>query len=364
MDTNQRERGAAPRRKPAQAKKPGKSAPVKNKPPAPGADGRSAAGRRTAKPHPAPSSKRRPTDSRERESVRARQRQAERRNRRKTAAPAVVYTEPMPFNRRRLLIQLSTVVAVVLALVLGMSLFFKVEVITVSGANVYSEWLIREKSGIQEGDSLLTFSRARAGARIRAELPYVDRVRIGIKLPNTVMIVVEELDVVYSIQDHEGFWWLITSEGRVVEQTDGGTAAGYTTIKGVTLDSPKSGEDAVALETYVPTESTEPEGEVIGTEPVVVTAAQQLDAALEILRALEANDVVGEAASVDVSNLQSILLKYGQRFDVKLGDTSQMSYKIACMVDAINDPRLANGYGELDVSFTIWTDQVGYTPKD
>ena len=84
----------------------------------------------------------------------------------------------------------------------------------------------------------------------------------------------------------------------------------------------------------------------------------------EILRALEANGIVGEAASVDVSNLQSITLWYGQQFFVKLGDTSQMSYKIASMVSAIRNPKLDNGYGELDVSFTIWKEQVGYTPFD
>lgn len=312
----------------------------------------------------APSTKRRKSDSTARSAVRASQRRAERRSRRPSSAPAVVYTEPLHFNRNRLIIQLATVVAVVLALVLGMSVFFKVEVITVSGANAYSEWAIREASGIQEGESLLSFSRARAAARIRAELPYVDKVRIGIKLPNTVMIVVEELDVVYVVEDVDGFLWLITSHGRVVEQTDGGTAAGYTRIKGIEIEAPKVGDQAVAVEVAVPTESTSAEGEQVGTEPVVITGAQRLDAALEILQALEANGIVGEAASVDVSNLQSITLWYGQKFLVKLGDTSQMNYKIACMVAAINNPKLDNGYGELDISFTIWKEQVGYTPFD
>lgn len=317
-----------------------------------------------AKPRKAPSSKRRPTDSSARSAVRASQRRAERRNRRPSTAPALVYTEPMHFNRGRFLIQLATVAAVVLALVLGMSVFFKVEIITVSGANVYDEWTIREASGIQEGDSLLSFSRARAGARIRAELPYVDRARIGIKLPNTVMIVVEELDVVYVAEDRDGFLWLITSEGRVVEQTDGGTAAGYTRIKGVEIEPPEVGKDAVAVEVAVETEPTTEGEEEVGTAPVVITGAQRLNAALEILRALEANGIVGEAASVDVSNLQSITLWYGQQFLVKLGDTSQLSYKIASMVSAIRNPKLDNGYGELDVSFTIWKEQVGYTPFD
>ncbi len=363
METNQRDNGAK-RRRPPQNRGPRRAAPPKAKrAPTRTSAKRSAASRKTPV-RSTVSARRRMAESPERESVRARQRRAERRSRRPSSAPAVVYTDPTPFNRNRLLIQLGTVAAVVLALVLAMSIFFKVEVITVSGGNVYSEWAVREASGIQEGASLLGFSRAKAVAKIQAELKYVDKVRIGIKLPNTVNIVIEELDVVYAAQDQEGFWWLITSHGRVVEETDGATAAGYTQIKGITLQTPKSGEQAVAVEVAAPPPETTPEGEIVGTEPVVVTGEQRLNAALEIIRALEANGVVGQAANVDVTNLQSITLAYGQQFDVKLGDTSQIAYKIACMVAAINDPRLDNGYGELDVSFTIWTDQVGYTPKD
>ena len=84
--------------------------------------------------------------------------------------PAVIYTQPAAFSRDRLLIQLLTVTAVVAALVLGMSVFFKVGTITVAGAETYSAWAIRVASGISEGDNLLTFSKAKAGARIQAEL--------------------------------------------------------------------------------------------------------------------------------------------------------------------------------------------------
>lgn len=310
----------------------------------------------------ASATRRRNTDSPERQSVRAKQRREARRNKKVSAAPAVVYTEPAHFNRRKLILQLSLVLAVVLALVMGMSIFFKVEVITVTGAHVYSPWAIREASGIEEGDNLLTFSIPRAAGRIRAELPYVKSVRIGIKLPDTVNIIIEEEAVVYAIQSSDGLWWLMTSEGKIVEQTDGGTAGGYTKILGVELESPEVGKQAVAVEVAQPTAETDAEGNIVGTEPVVVTGAQRLDAAKEILQALEDNDIVGEAASVNVANIQSIELWYGTQYQVLLGDTSQMSYKIACMVSAIQSEKLKTGYGVLDVSFTTWTDQVGYTP--
>lgn len=305
--------------------------------------------------------------TRNREAIRARQRQAERAATRKRKAsrptPAVIYTEPAVFNRNKLILQLVTVTAVVLALVLAMSIFFRVERITVTGANVYSAWSVREKSGIQEGDYLLTFSRERAAAKIRAAMPYVDRVRIGIKLPDTVNIVIEELDVVYAIQATDGMWWLMSSAGKVVEMTDAGTAAGYTKVLGVELEDPVMGEIGTAQESATtPTAQTDAEGNVVGTIPVTVTNRERLETALQILRALELNDVVGEAASVDVTDMNNIILWYGTQYQVKLGDASRMDYKIASMCAAIRSSEMATGYGVLDVSFVIWQDQVGYTP--
>ena len=305
--------------------------------------------------------------TRNREALRARQRQAARAEVRKRRASrpsaAVIYTEPAAFNRNRLILQLVTVTAVVLAVVLAMSIFFRVETITVSGARAYSEWTIREASGIQEGDYLLSFSRARAGGRIITELPYVDQVRIGIKLPDTVNIVIKELDVVYAIQATDGMWWLMSSGGKVVEMTDAGTAASYTKVLGVTLENPAIGEQAVAIEDgTTPTAQTDAQGNVVGTIPVVVTNAERLSVALQILQALELNDIVGQAASVNVSDLANIELWYGTQYQVKLGDTSRLDYKIACMCAAISSSEMATGYGVLDVSFYIWQDQVGYTP--
>ncbi len=277
--------------------------------------------------------------------------------REKQAAPAVIYTQPQAFNRNRLLVQLITVVAVVLALVFGLSVFFKVENIHVSGAEVYSEWAIKEASGLNEGDNLLTFSHARSAALIKANLPYVDTVRFGIKLPDTVNIIVKEDEVVYAVKDQNGQWWLMNSEGRIVEMGNNSRASNHTQVLGVVLDNPVIDERAIAMETI--SNETVPEGETV---PVVTTTgAQRLTAALQILRALEANDIVGAAASVDVTRIEDIILWYGSRYQVNLGDSTRLDYKIACMNDVILQMSDYQS-GILDISFTIWPTQVGYTP--
>ena len=288
-------------------------------------------------------------------------REAELEKKRKRAerlnTPAAIYTQPTAFNSRRLAIQLTTILAVVLALVLGMSVFFKVKHVGVSGINVYDAQTVKEASGIKEGDNLFTFGRTSASGKIIAKLPYVKSARIGIKLPDTVIIEVEEAAVVYSIQDQDGVWWLINSDGKVVEQTNAQNAGNYTKVLGVTIYQPQSGEYGVATE-EAPTETDPTTGEAV---PALITGAQRLNAALDILQELENNDIVGDAASVDVSQLQDIILWYGTQYQVNLGSIDRIALKISYMKNAVLQ---MNDYqtGILDISFTTWPDQVGYTP--
>lgn len=263
-----------------------------------------------------------------------------------------------------MIIQLVTVTAVVLALVIGLSVFFKVEHIYVSGAKVYSESSITEVCGISKGDNLLTFSHARAAALIQANRPYVREVRFGIKLPDTVNIIVEEDDVVYAIKDQTGQWWLMNSDGRVVEQGNNAKVTNNTQVLGVSLQDPVPNERGVALESAPAAEenATAAEGETVPSSvPVTTTGAQRLDAALQILKALEDNDIVGSAASVDVSRIDDIILWYGTRYQVNLGDNTRLEHKIACM-NAVIAQMSEYQSGVLDCSFTIWPNQVGYTP--
>jgi len=302
---------------------------------------------------------------RERSERRVKERQAQKK--RMMNRPAVVYTDPKPININKMLMKIVVVLAVVLAIVMGLSVFFKVEQVVVYGNKAYTAWNVQEAAGIEGGENLLTFNTTRACGKIRAELPYVENARIGIKLPDTVNIYIKEIDVAYAIQSDNGTWWLMTSGGNVVEQIDAGTAGGYTKVLGVELDNPDVGEAAKAVEdvTEMIPGATNAEGETNPTEaftPVIVTGQNRLEAALTILSSLELNGIVGEAASINVSSLNNIELWYGQKFQVKLGDINDMDYKISCMKTAIQSQMKEYDMGVLDVSFTTWTDQVGYTP--
>ena len=278
---------------------------------------------------------------------------------RKAKAPAVSYNQPTPFNPRRLAMQLGLVAAVVVAFLLGVSVFFKVEKVVVYGNRSYDAWTIREASGINEGENLMAFGAAAAGDRIMKELPYVEKVRIGVTLPNTVNVYVTEYDVSYSLEADDGSWWLMTSDGRIVEEIDVGRSAAHTIIQGVKLSSPVVGEQAVAAENG-PETSTNEAGEEIEV-PVITTGKDRLEAAQTIMASLELCDVLGEVATIDVSQTGNMSLWYGVRFEVLLGGSKNMDKKIAWMADTI-DQLEEYQTGTLDVTFTVRPDQAVFTP--
>ena len=299
-------------------------------------------------------------EQRRKSKKRAEQRKAEEAKRKNR--PEVAYTQPVPVNLNQMLMKILIVIAVVVAITLGLSVFFKVEKVMVHGNKAYDAYTIQENGGIELGSNLLSLNNTRACGKIMAALPYVENVRIGIKLPDTVNIYVEEIEIAYAITTKDGTNWLMTSAGKVVEQIDSGTASAYTKIEGVYLDDPKPGQQARAVEVVQETTAaTEAASEPTEDMSTMITGAARLNAALNILQQLEKNDIVGAAASIDVGSLSNIELWYGQRFQVKLGDANNMDIKIAWMKSAVNQ-RSEYDMGILDVSFTTWPDRVGYTP--
>ena len=279
----------------------------------------------------------------------------------------VVYTPPKPFRRGRFLLRLATVVAVVFALLLGMSIFFKVEHVQVTGCSKYIPWDVSEASGIEAGSNLLTISRAQIGGNVISRLPYVDTVRVGIKLPDTVIIEITELDVVYAVEDSDGNWWLMNDQGKLVDQTNAITAKEYTQVLGVKIEPAEIGQQAVAKEAdlgVIPVDTVEGEEtipQVTVAMPVGVTGAERLRTAMTVLQELSKHSISGLVDSVDFASLTEIELWYNERFQVNLGDTSQLEYKLSSLEATINQMETYES-GHLDISFKNWTDKVVYTP--
>ena len=101
-------------------------------------------------------------------------------------------------NRGRFgpLFKLLCVVGVILALTVGATVFFRVEQVTVSGNQRYTQEEIIAASGIQLGDNLYSLNKVRIDQNIRTTLPYIGDLTINRALPSTIVITVTEWEAV------------------------------------------------------------------------------------------------------------------------------------------------------------------------
>lgn len=230
---------------------------------------------------------------------------------------------------KRIIIMAGVLVAVILSMVI----FFRVETIRVQGVSYYSEEEILEACGVATGDNLLTLSRGEISGNIMAPLKYIDSVKVSRQLPNTLIIQVTESEPKYAVQDVEGNYFLMTAQGKIVEQISGNSYKEFTIIEGLRAEVPVIGEDVVI---YV-------------NEGEATKAKGQLTAMKEMLVAVEEAALGRHIASVQIPSAYSISLWYEDRFLVELGDTKRMDYKLEYL-KAVIDKEESYVTGTIDLT--------------
>lgn len=250
--------------------------------------------------------------------------------------------KPKPRKKRRVVRvknhrfwkDLFIMLAITVAVILSISIFFKVKTVDVTGMAYYNAEQIRDASGIMQGDNLLTLSKASIASKIQAELPYVREVQIKRELPSRVIIAVKEFDVSYAVKDAQGNDWLITADGNLLEQVDARTASEHVGVTGFTVQDPVVGQQFVVQSTQ---------------EDVAATAQQQ--AVVQLLSALEQSDIADHVASINVAASFDLSFWYGDQFHVLLGTADELEYKLQYLSEVIKN---LDSYasGEIDVSFS------------
>ena len=228
---------------------------------------------------------------------------------------------------RGFLAKLLTLVAIVAAAVFGVTVFFQVNTFEIHGVENYSEDAVIIASGIELGQSILLVDKSKVASRINTRLPYVQSVQIERRLPGTVVITVTEGKAAASVRSEYDEYWLIDDKGKLMEQVNEDRAASVTQISGVSALLPVAG-DQIRL-------SQEDQ--------------QRLDVALELLQQLERYDLAGQIVSIDETQLYNIVMYYTDQFEIQLGSTEELDYKIKYLAYALES--LDGKSGLIDLTF-------------
>lgn len=283
--------------------------------------------------------------------------------------------------------RLLIMAAIVAAVIFGVAIFFKVNTVEVQGNTIYSAEEIRSASGIQKGDNLFTLNKEAAAGSIKASLPYVETVSIIRFLPDKIVIEVKESDATFAVTTDTNTTWLINSVGKALEQISDSALDSALTAEPTApdaeapveepveqpvenTDSENAGEDeaqqpsenpdaASGEQTQQPSDTADTAGRdtaaeasaadnsaiqadgkriprILGvtvnspTVGSVVTATNpaSLNAALAVIAELDGTGLLDHIVSINTEKEYDIVLQYDGRYEIRLGGTEELSYKI------------------------------------
>ena len=283
--------------------------------------------------------------------------------------------------------RLLIMAAIVAAVIFGVAIFFKVNTVEVQGNAIYSAEEIRSASGIQKGDNLFTLNKEAAAGSIKASLPYVETVSIIRFLPDKIVIEVKESDATFAVTTDTNTTWLINSVGKALEQISDSAPDSALTAEPAApdaeapveepveqpvenTDSENAGEDeaqqpsenpdaASGEQTQQPSDTADTAGRdtaaeasaadnsaiqadgkriprILGvtvnspTVGSVVTATNpaSLNAALAVIAELDGTGLLDHIVSINTEKEYDIVLQYDGRYEIRLGGTEELSYKI------------------------------------
>ena len=283
--------------------------------------------------------------------------------------------------------RLLIMAAIVAAVIFGVAIFFKVNTVEVQGNTIYSAEEIRSASGIQKGDNLFTLNKEAAAGSIKASLPYVETVSIIRFLPDKIVIEVKESDATFAVTTDTNTTWLINSVGKALEQIsdsapDSALPAEPTAPDAEApveepveqpvenTDSENAGEDEAQQPSENPDaasgEQTQQPSDTAGTagrdtaaeasaadnsaiqadgkriprilgvtvnsptvgSVVTATNPASLNAALAVIAELDGTGLLDHIVSINTEKEYDIVLQYDGRYEIRLGGTEELSYKI------------------------------------
>ena len=211
----------------------------------------------------------------------------------------------------KMLVTLSVVAAIVLCV----AIFFRVQRVEVKGNRIYSADQVLDVSGVESGDNLLTVNKPAVAGNIYARLPYVQTVSVYRKLPDTIVIQIQESEIAGLVKSDTGSSWYINTSGRVlgssVEVFDGQVVE----LNGFTITAPNVGEDAMATQ---------------GQE-------DNLRVALSALSGLEGTGLIQMVTSIEAEKSFDVVVVCGDRYEVQVGGEDQMEYKLWCLQSVMEE---------------------------
>ena len=219
-----------------------------------------------------------------------------------------------------------TFVIIVVAVIFVMSVSFRVKNIQVIGNSHYTASEIINAIDIEEGDNLFFFDRFAAITRVFAKLPYVQEVSLERALPDRVIIRVTESNAVAYIKvGLEN--WTFDEKCKVLGRAAEGEEEGLIPVVGLNP------------------------GTIFINEPLQTADGdlRTINYLREVLYQCVERGIAYQISRIDFSNTNNVIVYYGGKYIIRLGDPYATEHKFSMVLDAISQLKEGD-IGILDVT--------------
>jgi cell division protein FtsQ len=242
-------------------------------------------------------------------------------------------------RRRRILLifYIVTFIAVIsAAVVLSLTVLFKIDTIQVSGKSRYTAEEIVKACGIQKGENLFLADVKDAASSIERTLPYIGSAKVTRGLPAKINIDVQE-ETVSGVIEHQGKYVVVSAGGKVLELADK-VPENCPSVKGLELTKAEVGKSIVYKD----------------------TSREQMFK--ELLTAIKDNKLE-KITAIDLSVPSKILVVYDKRVTMNLGLPSDFEYKIRFAKSILDEGKIKDSEkGTLNLSVAAEDNNAFFNP--
>lgn len=230
-------------------------------------------------------------------------------------------------RRRRRMMSIYAVIVILLVLSAGIvmcfTFLFNADQIVVSGESLtYTSHKIVEASGIKAGDNLLRLKRRAAERNILEKLLYVETATVERDFPSTIRINVTRCIPAYNIKYETGVL-LVSRKGKILENS-----TAYTDVENLPV-------------IY----GFEPENMEEGTQ-LSSKNSRKFDAFNQIISRFD-RDNNAQISTIDLTNEYDIVVTYRNGIIFKMGNWSDVEYKLDLAQHVMNDESIIGKSGTL-----------------
>lgn len=227
--------------------------------------------------------------------------------------------------RKVSLLTIFVLIVATVGVILSLTVFFETEKITVAPIenSKYTSTAIIRASELTVGKNLFLSDKKSAEKKIVNAFPYIESVKIKIKLPDTLEIAVTQATPSYYFEKGKSYA-VVGGNNRILEINKSKTYK-IPLIKGIEITGSEIGEYVSFNDNSVK--------KILNN--IIATA--------------EKNNLKN-INEIDVSKLSSIKMIYDNRITINLGTNEDIDYKIRTALTIINDKLVKSDKGTLDVS--------------